>query len=151
MRRIFCVEFQRVPLKYHIKHLTHIMKDTIFMQCWKFKCPQINKLIWIFLNSSPRCPDYFSATILVTAGVPGPQIKPSTGTLALLGPLSWCPIFKSQVTTLWASYGHYHEYWGVGVGRGVQQQTDKRNLLIHRCQISKWTAETRLKDKEPGS
>ena len=43
MGKIFCVEFQRVPLKSHTKYLTHAFKDTTFMKCWKFKSSQINK------------------------------------------------------------------------------------------------------------
>ena len=27
MGKIFCVEFQRVPLKFHTKYLTHTLKD----------------------------------------------------------------------------------------------------------------------------
>ena len=30
--KIFCVEFQRYPLKFHIKYLTHTLKDIIFIQ-----------------------------------------------------------------------------------------------------------------------
>ena len=30
MGKIFCVEFQRVPLKFHTKYLTHTLKDTIW-------------------------------------------------------------------------------------------------------------------------
>ena len=37
MGKIFCVEFQRVPLKFHTKYLTHTLKETIFMQHWNFK------------------------------------------------------------------------------------------------------------------
>ena len=37
MGKIFCVEFQRVPLKFHTKYLTHTLKDMIFMQFWNFK------------------------------------------------------------------------------------------------------------------
>ena len=37
MGKIFCVEFQRYPLKFHTKHLTHTLKDIIFMQFWNFK------------------------------------------------------------------------------------------------------------------
>ena len=36
MGEIFCVEFQRYPLKFHTKHLTHTLKDMIFMQFWNF-------------------------------------------------------------------------------------------------------------------
>ena len=32
MDQIFCVEFQREPLKFHTKYLTHTLKDTIFIQ-----------------------------------------------------------------------------------------------------------------------
>ena len=37
MGRIFCVEFQRVLLKFHAKYLTHSLKDMIFIECWNFK------------------------------------------------------------------------------------------------------------------
>ena len=31
MGKIFCVEFQRVPLKFHTKYLTHTLKDVNFI------------------------------------------------------------------------------------------------------------------------
>ena len=31
MGKIVCVEFQRVPLKFHTKYLTHTLKETIFI------------------------------------------------------------------------------------------------------------------------
>ena len=37
MNKIFCVEFQRVPLKFHTKYLTHTLKDTDFIHKWRFK------------------------------------------------------------------------------------------------------------------
>ena len=37
MGKIFCVEFQRYPLKFHTKYLTHTLKDTVFIQHWNFK------------------------------------------------------------------------------------------------------------------
>ena len=37
MGKIFCVEFQRHPLKFHTKYLSHTLKDTIFIQHWNFK------------------------------------------------------------------------------------------------------------------
>ena len=37
MGKIFCMEFQRYPLKFHTKYLTHTLKDMIFMQFWSFK------------------------------------------------------------------------------------------------------------------
>ena len=35
--KIFCVEFQRYPLKFHTKYLTRTLKDMIFIQHWNFK------------------------------------------------------------------------------------------------------------------
>ena len=32
MGKIFCVEFQRVPLKFHTKYLTHTLKDVDFIR-----------------------------------------------------------------------------------------------------------------------
>ena len=32
MGKIFCVEFQRYPLKFHTKYLTHTLKDMTFIQ-----------------------------------------------------------------------------------------------------------------------
>ena len=37
MSKIFCVEFQRVPLKFHTKYLTHTLKDVNFIHRWNFK------------------------------------------------------------------------------------------------------------------
>ena len=37
MGKIFCVEFQRVPLKFHTKYLAHTLKDVDFIQRWNFK------------------------------------------------------------------------------------------------------------------
>ena len=37
MGKIFCAKFQRVPLKFHTKYLTHTLKDTFFIQCWNLK------------------------------------------------------------------------------------------------------------------
>ena len=37
MGMIFCVEFQRYPLKFHTKYLTHTLKDVTFIQHWNFK------------------------------------------------------------------------------------------------------------------
>ena len=33
MVKIFCAEFQRVPLKFHTKYLSHTLKDAIFIHC----------------------------------------------------------------------------------------------------------------------
>ena len=37
MGKIFCVEFQRYPLKFHTKYFTHTLKDVHFILRWKFK------------------------------------------------------------------------------------------------------------------
>ena len=37
MAKIFCVEFQRGPLKFHAKYLSHTLKDVIFIQHLHFK------------------------------------------------------------------------------------------------------------------
>ena len=37
MGKIFCVEFQRVPLKFHTKYLTYTLKDVDSIHRWKFK------------------------------------------------------------------------------------------------------------------
>ena len=37
MGKIFCVEFQRYPLKFHTKYLTHTLEDMYFIHRWKFK------------------------------------------------------------------------------------------------------------------
>ena len=41
MGKIFCVEFQRVPLKFHTKYLTHTLNDMIFIQHLNFKSSYI--------------------------------------------------------------------------------------------------------------
>ena len=35
--KIFCVEFQSCPLKFHIKYLAHTLKGVYFIRWWKFK------------------------------------------------------------------------------------------------------------------
>ena len=37
MGKMFCVEFQRVPLKFRTKYLTHTLNDVDFICRWKFK------------------------------------------------------------------------------------------------------------------
>ena len=37
MGKMFCVEFQRYPLKFHTKYLTHTLKNVDFIQGWRFK------------------------------------------------------------------------------------------------------------------
>ena len=36
MAKIFCVEFQRFPLKFHTKYLTHTLKDVHLIHRWRF-------------------------------------------------------------------------------------------------------------------
>ena len=63
MGKMFCVEFQRFPLKFHTKYLTHTMKDADFIHRWKFmrskvflKCPSIQKLSGKLLYLHFQCP-----------------------------------------------------------------------------------------------
>ena len=37
IQKIFCVEFQRKPLKIHTKYFTHTLKDIVSIQYWNFK------------------------------------------------------------------------------------------------------------------
>ena len=46
--KIFCVEFQRVPLKFHTKYLTHTLKYVEFIHRWKCKSSKIYELISVF-------------------------------------------------------------------------------------------------------
>ena len=48
MGEIFCVEFQRVPLKFHTKFFNHGLEDVIFIQSWNFKSAYIEDLVSIF-------------------------------------------------------------------------------------------------------
>ena len=48
MGKLICVEFQRVPLKFHTKYLIHTLKDAIFTQHWNFKSFYIQELIKVF-------------------------------------------------------------------------------------------------------
>ena len=57
MGKIFCVEFQRYPLKFHTKCLTHTLNHMIFIQIFKssyiqeltsvFETPPINLLFFL--------------------------------------------------------------------------------------------------------
>ena len=48
MSKIFCVEFQRYPLKFHTKYLTHTLKDVQCLEKWRFKSSQIYELVSVF-------------------------------------------------------------------------------------------------------
>ena len=43
--------FQRVPLKFHTKYLTHTLKDVKFVKKWRFKSTHVYKLVNIL-----KCP-----------------------------------------------------------------------------------------------
>ena len=48
MGKIFCVEFQKYPLKFHTKCLTHTLKDMILIHCWNSRSSWISELISVF-------------------------------------------------------------------------------------------------------
>ena len=48
MGKIFWVEFQMYPLKFHTKYLTHTLKDVLFIEKWKFESPKIYQLVGVF-------------------------------------------------------------------------------------------------------
>ena len=45
MGEIFWEEFQRYPLKFHIKYLTHTLKDALFAKKCRFMSSQIYELV----------------------------------------------------------------------------------------------------------
>ena len=51
--KIFCVEFQKAPLKFHTKYLTHTLKDVYFVEEWRFKSFQIYKLLSVLFKWHP--------------------------------------------------------------------------------------------------
>ena len=55
MGKLFCVKFQRVPLKFHTKYLTHALKNIIFTYCWNFKRSWISELTSV-CETQPRIP-----------------------------------------------------------------------------------------------
>ena len=48
MAKISCVEFQRFPLKFHTKYLTHTLKEKIVIQYWNFRSFHDYELINVF-------------------------------------------------------------------------------------------------------
>ena len=52
-----CVEFQRVPLKFHTKYLTHTLNGVDFIHSWKFNHELLDlrahKSFW---NAPPEIP-----------------------------------------------------------------------------------------------
>ena len=51
--KIFCVEFQRLPLKFQTKYLTHTLKDVDFIHRWNLKAFRF-KSSYVFLKRSPE-------------------------------------------------------------------------------------------------
>ena len=43
MGKIFCVEFQRYPLKFHTKYLNPTLKDMILIQHWNLSAPRFKR------------------------------------------------------------------------------------------------------------
>ena len=52
MGKIFCVEFQRYPLKFHTKYLTHTLKDTILYNIGILRALRF-KSLYAFLKRPP--------------------------------------------------------------------------------------------------
>ena len=48
MGKIFCVKFQRYPLEFQTKYLTHTLNNAKFLQCFKFTSSQIYELGCVF-------------------------------------------------------------------------------------------------------
>ena len=55
MGKIFCVEFQRIPLKFHTKYLTHTLKDMIFIQHGEFLNLRVHMHFWNAPLVPSRC------------------------------------------------------------------------------------------------
>ena len=49
MVKIFCVEFQRFPLKFHSNYLTHTLKDVSFIDKWIFTSFNFYELVSVFV------------------------------------------------------------------------------------------------------
>ena len=56
MSKIYCVEFQRYPLKFHTKYVIHTLKDVWFVEKWRFKSFYIYKLVRAPIVAICRCP-----------------------------------------------------------------------------------------------
>ena len=48
MGQLFCVEFQKYPLKFHTKYLTHSLKFVCFVKKWKFENSKIYEFLKMF-------------------------------------------------------------------------------------------------------
>ena len=45
--KMFCVEMQRISLKFHTKYLPHTLKDRTFIPIWAFESSQIYELVFV--------------------------------------------------------------------------------------------------------
>ena len=97
MVKIFCVEFQREPLKFHTKYLTHTMKDFILIQHWNFKSSQISKLISVFETPPWDIWDNESIGLTKCTGWPLVIITQGyiCGTDLLVCTIKWEPLIQS--------------------------------------------------------
>ena len=58
MLKIFCVEFQRYPLKFHSKYLTHTLKDVCFLRFEKLRAFTFRTFLnhlWLYWHDSEWC------------------------------------------------------------------------------------------------
>ena len=68
MGKIFCVEFQRYPLKFHTKYLTHTLKDMIFIQHRNLRALRF-KSSYVFLKRPPLITENESPLSLTSATI----------------------------------------------------------------------------------
>ena len=60
MGKIFCVECQRIPLKFYIKYLTHSLKDTILIQLYNLRAPIFTSSYAFLSKAKPWPKDKFA-------------------------------------------------------------------------------------------
>ena len=58
--KISCVEFQRYPLKFRAKYLTHTLKNMIVKQHWNFKSSEMQELIRVFETHQQKSRSFWS-------------------------------------------------------------------------------------------
>ena len=73
MGKIFHTEFQREPLKFHTKFLTHILKEKIFIQYWQFRNSKIYEIVNVFETNDPPP---WSCKLLHVCGHDHTTVKP---------------------------------------------------------------------------
>ena len=101
MGMIFCVEFQREPLKFHTKYLTHTFKDVDFIHRWKFKSAYIWELIGVFEMPPRACIDSFTVSnkSMVWCKIDETLMRNVTCQISLRhGPIyKWCMSWSSDL------------------------------------------------------